>query len=89
MKLLCRLFALCGLLLLSVTVLAASEEAEERNSLGTRLLEQGKVDAAVAEFQRALSLDPKYFPALVNLAYAYERADRTEDAIESLQRGDR
>jgi superkiller protein 3 len=78
---LCKLFAFSGLLLFSVTVLAASEEAVERNNLGAKLLEQGKAEAAVAEFQRALSLDPKYFPARLNLAYSYERADRIEDAI--------
>ena len=83
MKSLYRLFALPGLLLFSVTVLAASEEAVERNNVGARLLEQGKADAAIAEFQRAVSLDPKYFPARLNLAYAYERADRIEDAMET------
>ena len=83
MQSLCRLFALSGLLFFSVTVLAASEEAVERNNIGARLLEQGKADAAIAEFQRALSLDPKYFPARLNLAYAYERADRIEDAMEA------
>ena len=83
MKMLNSLFALYSLLLLSGTVLAASEEAVEHNSVGARLLEEGKADAAVAEFQRALSLDPKLFPARLNLAYAYERADRTEDAIEA------
>ena len=83
MKSLCRLFILSGLLLFSVTVLAASEEAVERNNIGARLLEQGKADAAIAEFQRAVSLDPKYFPARLNLAYAYERADRIEDSMET------
>ena len=71
------------MLLFSVTRLAASEEAVERNDVGARLLEQGKTDAAIADFQRALSLDPKFFPARLNLAYAYERADRIEDAMES------
>jgi Tfp pilus assembly protein PilF len=28
-----------------------------------------------------LSLDPKYFPARLNLAYSYERADRIDDAM--------
>jgi len=82
-KSLYRLFALLGLLLFSVTGLAALEEAAERNDVGARLLEQGKTDAAIADFQRALSLDPKFFPARLNLAYAYERADRIEDAMES------
>jgi tetratricopeptide (TPR) repeat protein len=82
-KWLCKLFAFSGLLLLSGAVFAASEEAVERNNVGARLLEQGKADAAIAEFQRALSLDPEYFPARLNLAYAYERVDRTEEAIEA------
>jgi tetratricopeptide (TPR) repeat protein len=80
---LCRLFALSGLLFFAVTVLAASEEAVERNNIGARLLKQGKADAAIAEFQWALSLDPKYFPGRLNLAYAYERANRIEDAMEA------
>ena len=50
-------------------------------TLGAKLLEQDKTDAAIAEFQRALRLDPKYFPARLNLAYSYERAERIEDAI--------
>jgi Tfp pilus assembly protein PilF len=28
-----------------------------------------------------ISLDPKYFPPRLNLAYSYERADRIEDAM--------
>jgi tetratricopeptide (TPR) repeat protein len=75
------LFAFAVLLLFFVTVLAASEEAVERNNLGVKLLEQGKVDSAIAQFQRAIGLDSKYFPARLNLAYAYERADRIEEAV--------
>lgn len=83
MKSIFSFLAICGLLLNSGTGFTASEEAVERNGAGARLLEQGKTDAAIAEFQRALSLDPKYFPARLNLAYAYERADRIEEAMES------
>jgi tetratricopeptide (TPR) repeat protein len=82
-KSLYRLFILFGLLLFSASALATSEEAVERNSIGTRLLEQGRADSAIAEFQKAISLDSKYFPARLNLAYAYERADRIEDAMEA------
>jgi tetratricopeptide (TPR) repeat protein len=78
-----RLLSLAALLLSSVTALAVSEEAVERNNVGARLLEQSNADAAIAEFQRALSLDPEYFPARLNLAYAYERVDRTEEAMEA------
>jgi Flp pilus assembly protein TadD len=80
-KSLSRLFALAVLLLFSVTAFAASEEAVERDNVGVGLLEQGNADAAIAQFQRAIGLDPKYFPARLNLAYAYERADRIEEAV--------
>jgi tetratricopeptide (TPR) repeat protein len=80
-KSLWRIFPLAVLLLFSVTALAASEEAVERNNIGVGLLQQGKADAAIAQFQRAITLDSKYFPARLNLAYAYERADRIDEAI--------
>lgn len=79
----CRLIAFCGLLFFSVIASAASQEAVERNDAGARLLEQGKPAAAIAEFQGALALDAKYFPARLNLAYAYEGANRIEDAMEA------
>jgi tetratricopeptide (TPR) repeat protein len=75
------LFTFSGLLLFAIAVLGASEEAVERNNLGAKLLEQGRTDAAINEFQKALRLDPKYFPACLNLAYGYERAGRIEDAM--------
>jgi len=78
-------FAFYGLILLWAPVLAASEEALEYNSVGATLLEHGKTDAAVAEFQKALRLDPTYLPARLNLAYAYERAGKMEDAIAAYQ----
>jgi tetratricopeptide (TPR) repeat protein len=82
-KLLWRLFAFAVLLSFSGTALAASEEVVERNNIGVGLLQQGKADAAIAQFQRAISLDSKYFPARLNLAYAYERADRVEEAVQA------
>ena len=72
-----------GLLLFPIAALAASEEAVERNSVGAKLFEQGKLDAAIADFQKAIGLDAKYFPARLNLAYAYEKANRIEEAIEA------
>jgi tetratricopeptide (TPR) repeat protein len=74
-------FALAVLLSFSGTGFAASEEAVERNNIGVGLLERGNADAAIGEFQRAISLDFKYFPARLNLAYAYERAGRIEEAV--------
>jgi tetratricopeptide (TPR) repeat protein len=83
MKWLVGRFVLCGLLLFSITALAASEEAVERNKIGAKLIEQGKLDAAIAEFQKAVRLDAKYFPARLNLAYAYEKMNRIEEAIDA------
>jgi Tfp pilus assembly protein PilF len=40
----------------------------ERNNLGVELLQQGKPDAAIVHFQRATSLDSKYFSARLHLA---------------------
>jgi tetratricopeptide (TPR) repeat protein len=74
---------LCGLFLGWNSAFAAAENAAECNSTGARLVEQGKLDAAVAQFQKAISLDAKYFPARLNLAYAYEKMGRIEEAIEA------
>ncbi|MGE5304574.1 MAG: TPR end-of-group domain-containing protein [Alphaproteobacteria bacterium] len=62
---------------------AAADNAVECNSAGARLVEQGKLEAAIAQFQKAISLDAKYFPARLNLAYAYEKMNQTEEAIEA------
>jgi tetratricopeptide (TPR) repeat protein len=71
------------LLFLPTAALAALQEAVERNSAGAKLLEQGKPDAAIVEFQKAVSLDAKYFPPRLNLAYAYEKANRIEEAMDA------
>jgi Tfp pilus assembly protein PilF len=74
------------LLLGSTAVFAASEEAVERNSVGTKLLQQGKIEAAIAEFQKALVIDPNYIAAQLNLAYGYERANRVEEAMDAYRK---
>jgi len=68
-------------LLAADRVHAKSDEAIKQNNFGADLLKQGRLDEAIAEFQRALELDPSYAPASFNLAYAYERRDRIDDAI--------
>jgi tetratricopeptide (TPR) repeat protein len=81
-SLLTRVAIYC-LLLFATTALAVSEEAVERNSAGAKLMEQGKLDGAIAAFRNAIGLDPKYFPARLNLAYAYEKANRLDEAIDA------
>lgn len=68
------------------TVHAASEEAVQRNNLGASLLQQGKIEGAVAEFQKAVDLDPKYAAAHLNLAYAYDRQGQADMAIARYQK---
>jgi len=60
---------------------ARSEEAIKRNNFGADLLKQGRLDEAIAEFQRAVEVDPAYAAAQFNLGYAYQRRDRIDDAI--------
>lgn len=78
--------ALHGLLLCSALVSAASQEAAERIAVGKKLLEQGKVEAAISEFQKAATIDPKYGAAQLNLGFAYERANLSDEAIDAYRK---
>jgi superkiller protein 3 len=60
---------------------AASDEASARNRRGAELLQRGRVDDAIAEFQRAVKLDPENVSARLNLAYVLDRQGRVDDAI--------
>ena len=74
------------LLACPVRSFAASQEAMERNESGAKLLQQGKIESAIAAFQEAMSLEPNYIAAQLNLSYAYERANRFEDALNGYRR---
>jgi superkiller protein 3 len=83
------LFILCTLSILvqgATESEAASNEAVERNNLGASLLEQGKVDEAIAEFRKAVERNPKYVAAQLNLGYAYDRRGQTEEAMAQYQK---
>src|SRR3989337_719296 len=83
------LFVLCPLSILAPAAAeleAASDEAVQRNNLGASLLQQAKVGEAIAEFQKAVALDPKYTAAYLNLGYAYDRQDRIEEATAQYQK---
>ncbi len=62
-------------------VQAKSDEAIRRNNYGAELLKQGKLAEAVAEFQRAVELDPNYVLAQRNLGYAYDRQGQVDQAV--------
>jgi tetratricopeptide (TPR) repeat protein len=52
---------------------------------GYSLLSEGRVDDAIAAFQRQLRQDPNDLEALQGLGIAYRRAGRTEDALATYQ----
>lgn len=54
--------------------------------LGKMLLEQNDLEGAIAALQRAVELRPDYGPALLNLAQAYRRAGRHEEAARMFDR---
>lgn len=56
------------------------------NNLGAEELAAGEVERAVAYFEKALSTDEEFVPALVNLGAAYRRQDRFDDAEATLLR---
>lgn len=53
---------------------------------GFSLLEQGLVDQAIREFQRALQRSPQSLDANLGLAMSYERAGRDADAFRTYQK---
>jgi tetratricopeptide (TPR) repeat protein len=70
----------------SHSVFAVSQELVERIAAGRKLLDLGKIDAAINEFQAAAAIDPTQAAAFLNLGHAYERANRTDDAIEAYRK---
>jgi len=54
--------------------------AEVHNNLGLLYQDRGDADRAIAEFQRALALAPRYVKAHNNLGVAHLRAGRLEQA---------
>ena len=65
---------------------AAVTEAVKRNNVGADFLKQNQPEEAIAEFRRAVEVDPSYVAAHFNLAYAYERAQRFDEAIAQYKR---
>ncbi|WP_291993909.1 tetratricopeptide repeat protein [Candidatus Accumulibacter sp. ACC003] len=56
-------------------------------NLGNLRLRQGRVDEAVAAYQRAITLDPQLVGAYVNLADAWRQQGRESDAEKVLRQG--
>lgn len=59
------------------------------NNMGTALSDQGKTEEAIAHYESALRIAPKYAKAWINLGIAYEESDRNAKAIEAYQQAQR
>jgi Flp pilus assembly protein TadD len=57
------------------------DSARAHVNLGVAYERRGMLDEAVAEYRRALRLDPEYLSAHYNLGVAYERQGKTDEAI--------
>ncbi|MGA7437449.1 MAG: tetratricopeptide repeat protein [Luteibacter sp.] len=55
--------------------------AKQRNLTGEAAYKAGRLDDAIAAFQEATQLDPAYGQAYANLGLAYQKADRSAEAI--------
>jgi len=64
----------------------ASENALAQNNLGAALMRRGEAAAALAHFQKALSLRPRYPEAIFNMGVALTDLGRPDEAIASYVR---
>jgi tetratricopeptide (TPR) repeat protein len=60
--------------------------AEDHYYAGIDFFGEGKLDEAIAEYSRALELDPKLIDALHGLAQAYHAKEDFDRTIEAAQR---
>ena len=58
----------------------AEPSSESLNSEGVALVKSGNMAEAVSRFSEALELDPSHIGARFNLAFAYQRMERLEEA---------
>jgi superkiller protein 3 len=63
----------------------APNKARVHNNLGVALSEAGRIDEALAAYQKAIALDAHYADPLSNLAVAYSLKGNLDKAIESLK----
>lgn len=77
----CAMILSLGLGTAVFAVAAEKEGPVDYVGVGRTLLDQGKIEPAIAAFQKAVAQDPRDGAAHLNLGAAYERANRTDDAI--------
>lgn len=96
MKVVIKFIAIgCSALLLSACATSgstgkpgeASNEAAKKNfELGLAYIQQGQMDAAQSKFAKAISFDPKYYPAYNALGALYEEKQAYALALKSYAR---
>jgi len=59
------------------------------NGLGNSLARQQRIDEALPAFERAMTLGPRWFDPYWDMALALDRAGRSTEALEVLERGER
>lgn len=59
----------------------------ENSNLGNLYLRQGKIDEAITAYQRALTLDPQFVGAYINLADAYRQQQHDDEGEKQLRNG--
>jgi len=70
-------------------LLQIAEHPPALTNIGNLLFDAGEYEAAIAQYRRAISQDPLYAVAYVNLAAAYKRLGRFDEAVEALRRAQR
>ena len=68
-------------------IVAREGSPMDRTDLANAILEQGRVDEAVAMYREVLAAEPRYLDARFNLAHALLRAGRRDEAIAALREG--
>jgi|SRR5580658_5575262 tetratricopeptide (TPR) repeat protein len=63
-----------------------SMSAEDHYYAGIDLFGEGKLDEAIAEYHKALELDPRFTDALHGLAQAHYKRENFDAAIDASQR---
>jgi tetratricopeptide (TPR) repeat protein len=70
----------------SAALEAQAHYAPALTNLGNLLLESGRVNEAIAHYERAIASDCEYAVAYLNLGVAYKRAGRIAEGVRALRR---
>ena len=66
---------------ISCLLSACSDESVTHYNLGNAYYEQGKLNEAIAEYKKAIEIDPDFADAYYNLGNVYDEREELEQAI--------